>query len=80
MPSDVNRFAYNHLRKLMGNKESKNIVRHTRHDNALEAYRLLHEKYNPNTAAQRSVWYIMKSHERTASQMRPTAATPKMRS
>ena len=43
------RFAYSHLRKLMGNKEAKQIVRGTRRDNALEAYRLLNRRYNPRS-------------------------------
>ena len=47
-------FAYSHLRKLMGDKDSKNIVRNVRHSNALESYRLLHRRFNPSTAAEKS--------------------------
>ena len=48
------RFAYSHLRKLMGNKEAKFIARVTRGDNVFKAYRFPHRRYNPRTAAQKS--------------------------
>ena len=47
-------FAYGHLKKLMGDKEYKGIVQNFRGDNALEAYRMLHRRYNPQTAVARS--------------------------
>ena len=46
--------CYVHLRKLMGDRESKTIVRNTSFQNAPEAYRLLTKRYHPRTAAQKS--------------------------
>ena len=48
------RFMWMHLKKLMGDKESKNMVRTVPRENALEAWRLLHRRYAPKTAAVRS--------------------------
>lgn len=54
LAADDLRVCYSHLKKLMGDRESKSIIRNARHSNALEAYRLLHRRYNPRTAAQKS--------------------------
>ena len=51
--SDV-RFAWLHLKKLMGDQEAKDIVRTVPKDNALEAWRLLARRYSPKTAATKS--------------------------
>ena len=48
------KFAYSHMRKLMTDKEPKNIVRNVRRRNALEAYRLLNRRFCPRTAAEKS--------------------------
>ena len=48
------RFAWLPLKKLMGDKESVDIVRITASDNSLESFRLLHRRYSPKTSAVRS--------------------------
>lgn len=46
--SDV-KFVYGHLKKLMGDKESKKIVKNTPYDHGAEAWRRLVRKFNPQT-------------------------------
>ena len=48
------RFAWLHLKRLMGDKESADIVRTTPEDNALEAFRLLQVRYAPKSSKVRS--------------------------
>ena len=48
------RFAWLHLKRLMGDKESGEIVRSTPEDNAFEAFRLLSARYAPRSNKVRS--------------------------
>ena len=48
------RFAWLHMKKLMGDKECLDIVRTTPEDNALEAFRLLMARYAPRSNKVRS--------------------------
>ena len=48
------RFAWLHLKKLMGDEESIDIVRTTAKDNSLQSFRLLHRRYAPKMSAVKS--------------------------
>ena len=58
MPEDEHeedvRIAWLHVKKLMGDQESKDIVRTVPKDNGLEVWRLLARRYAPKTAATKS--------------------------
>ena len=61
------RFMWLHLKKLMGDSESKAIVRTTAGDNGLESWRLLTKRYAPKTSQVRTrrLRRIVNSQRRT---------------